>query len=128
VAIPGALVERMRSSPCLDLTLSIEERVNLLMEDYAFFVADTAHFCARLDVLTEMRGKAVVNGWKEQVAAGHVREVVLDLLTQHYDPVYLQSMKRNFAQYDQARSLSPSDHTRPAMQRLAAEILEFAPG
>ncbi len=126
VSVPAALVECMRKSPCLDLTLPIDERVNLLMEDYAFFVEDTAHFCARLDVLTELRGKAVISAWKEQVLAGQVREVVHALLTQHYDPVYLQSMQRNFAQYGQARGISPRDHTVPAMQRLAAEILEYS--
>jgi len=123
VAIPTALVERMRASPCLDLTLPMDERVGLLMEDYDFFVQDTAHFCDRLDVLTEMRGKAVVNGWKEQVIAGQVRGVVHELLTQHYDPVYLQSMQRNFVQYGHARAISPDDRSVPAMRRLALQIL-----
>jgi tRNA 2-selenouridine synthase len=123
VAIATALVERMRASPCLDLTLPMNERVELLMEDYDFFVQDTAHFCERLDVLTEMRGKAVVNAWKEQVMAGQVRDVVHDLLTQHYDPVYLQSMQRNFVQYGKAHAISPDDRTYKAMQRLALQIL-----
>jgi tRNA 2-selenouridine synthase len=126
VSIPTALVERMRASPCLDLTLPMNERVDLLMEDYDFFVHDTNHFCERLDVLTEMRGKAVVNGWKAQVMAGQVRGVVHDLLTQHYDPVYLQSMQRNFIQYGKARAISPEDRSIQAMQRLAVQILEQA--
>jgi tRNA 2-selenouridine synthase len=123
VAIPTALVERMRASKCLDLTLPMEERVELLMEDYDFFVQDTIHFCSRLDVLTELRGKAVVNTWKEQVMAGQVRGVVHELLTQHYDPVYLQSMERNFVQYGQARAISPTDRSVKAMQRLALQLL-----
>ena len=128
VAIPTALVERMRASPCLDLVLPMDERVSLLMEDYDFFVRDTAHFCSRLDVLTELRGKDVINAWKDRVAAGQVRQVVQELLVQHYDPVYLQSMKRNFTQYVTARSISPSDHSITAMQSLARDILEFVPG
>ena len=124
VSIPTALVERMRASPCLDLTLPMPERVGLLMEDYDFFVQDPAHFCERLDVLTELRGKAVVNAWKQQVGAGEVSCVVHDLLTQHYDPVYLQSMQRNFAQYGTARAIAPSNRSIQAMQRLALEILE----
>ena len=123
VAIPTALVECMRKSPCLDLTLPMDERVSLLMEDYDFFVQDTAHFCDRLDVLTEMRGKVVVTAWKEQVMAGQIRGVVHELLCEHYDPVYLQSMQRNFSQYGQARSISPDDRSRQAMQRLALQIL-----
>jgi tRNA 2-selenouridine synthase len=126
VAIPTALVDRMRASPCLDLTLPMDERVGLLMEDYDFFVKDAALFCSRLDVLTELRGKVVVNAWKEQVMAGQVRGVVHELLTQHYDPVYLQSMQRNFVQYGLARSISPNDRSLQAMQQLAKQVLQYS--
>jgi tRNA 2-selenouridine synthase len=101
----------------------MEERVALLMEDYDFFVKDCAYFCQRLDVLAEFRGKMVVQNWKEQVMSGNVEPVVHDLLTQHYDPVYLQSMQRNFRQYPQARSITPSDRSIEAMQRLAEQLL-----
>jgi tRNA 2-selenouridine synthase len=123
VAVPTTLVERMRESPCLDLNLPMNERVALLLEDYDFFVKDSAHFCERLDVLAEFRGKSVVQAWKNQVASGNVESVVHDLLTQHYDPVYLQSMQRNFRQYPQALSIAPRDRSLGAMQQLAQELL-----
>ncbi len=125
VAVPTTLVERMRESPCLDLFLPMDERVALLMEDYDFFVKDSAHFCQRLDVLAEFRGKAVVQAWKEQVATGEVKSVVHELLTQHYDPVYLQSMQRNFRHYPQARSITPGDRSIAAMRYLAEKLLEY---
>jgi len=124
VAVPATLVERMRESPCLDLNLPMNERVALLMEDYDFFVKDSAHFCERLDVLAEFRGKVVVQAWKDQVASGNVESVVHDLLTQHYDPVYLQSMQRNFRQYSQALSIAPRDRSLGAMRQLAEELLK----
>src|SRR3990167_4929108 len=99
VAVPATLVECMRASPCLDLNLSMDERVALLLEDYDFFVKDRAHFCERLDVLAEFRGKALVQEWKDKVHSGNLHPVVHDLLVQHYDPVYRQSMLRNFRQY-----------------------------
>jgi tRNA 2-selenouridine synthase len=95
------------------------------MEDYDFFVKDSAHFCQRLDVLAEFRGKAVVQAWKEQVATGEVKSVVHELLTQHYDPVYLQSMQRNFRHYPQARSITPGDRSIAAMRYLAEKLLEY---
>ena len=125
VAVPTTLVERMRESPCLDLILPMDERVALLMEDYDFFVKDSSHFCQRLDVLAEFRGKAVVQAWKEQVATGEVKSVVHELLTQHYDPVYLQSMQRNFRHYPQARSITPGDRSIAAMRYLAEKLLEY---
>lgn len=127
VAVPTTLVERMRESPCLDLNLPMNERVALLMEDYDFFVKDSAHFCQRLDVLAEFRGKAVVQAWKDQVANGKIESVVYELLTQHYDPVYLQSMQRNFRHYPEARSITPSDRSLAAMQQLAQQLLECPP-
>ena len=45
-----------------------------------------------------------------------------DLLLSHYDPVYLQSMVRNFKQYAQALSISPQDRSVRAMQALAHEL------
>lgn len=124
VSIPTSLVERMRTSPCLDLRLPIGERVALLMEDYDFFVADRGYFCDRLDALTEIRGKATVNAWKEQIVNGQVQAVVHDLLTLHYDPVYLQSMARNFSQYADALAIEPTERTVEAMRRLAQELVQ----
>ncbi len=124
VSIPTALVERMRASPCLDLQLSMEERVALLMEDYDFFVKDRSHFCNRLDVLAEFRGKVLVQEWKDKVHSGNVQSVVHDLLTLHYDPVYRQSMQRNFQQYPTARTIAPRNRSKEAMHRLALELLE----
>ncbi|MBK7004506.1 MAG: tRNA 2-selenouridine(34) synthase MnmH [Burkholderiales bacterium] len=123
VAIPTALVERMRASPCLDLTLPMAERVALLMEDYAFFVKDHDHFCNRLDVLTVIRGKAVIEAWKAQVRNNAIEPVVQELLQVHYDPVYLQSMQRNFVQYPQALAISASDRSQGAMEQLAQTLL-----
>ena len=94
--VPLLLIERMRTSPCLQLELPIDARVALLLEDYGHFVIDTAAFCERLDALRATRGNEVVKGWQDAAHAGRTPEVVRELLVQHYDPIYGQSMKRNF--------------------------------
>ena len=124
VAVPVSLVERMRASPCWDLTLPMAERVALLLEDYDFFVKDSVHFCNRLDALSDFRGKSVVQAWKEQVAVGNLEPVVQDLLTQHYDPVYLQSMQRNFLQYPKAIAITSGDRSFSSMKLLALSMLK----
>ena len=91
------LIQRMRAAPCVWLELPLDARVRLLIEDYAFFVADASAFCGRLDGLRVLRGHETVNGWQEAARAGRTAEVVRDLLIAHYDPIYLQSMRRNFA-------------------------------
>ena len=122
VVVPESLMAAMRRSPCLHLQLSEEERVKLLLEDYDFFVRDIEFFCNRLGALTEARGKTMVADWQDRSRAGGVAGVVKDLLVHHYDPVYLQSMQRNFTHYAAARPLAPRDHSVAAMQALAATL------
>jgi tRNA 2-selenouridine synthase len=95
--VPEALIRCMRAAPCVWLELPLAQRVALLIEDYDFFVRDNDAFCARLDALRVLRGNEVVAAWQESARAGRTAEVVRALLADHYDPIYLQSMRRNFA-------------------------------
>ena len=122
VAVPEALILAMRSAPCLNLELPLEERVGLLMEDYEHFVLNIDVFCDRLETLTPLRGKEVVQRWVQQAQQGQLDTVVRELLISHYDPVYLQSMQRNFAQFDQAQVLTPQNRSQEAMAELAQRL------
>ena len=126
VAVPERLMERIRLSPCINLQLPTDERVQLLLEDYAYFVANPEHFCNRLEVLTAQRGKAVVQAWKESVGRGDLAAVVEDLLLTHYDPVYVQSMQRNFSQFAQALNIAPDGRSASAMDAAAAQLKGLA--
>jgi len=126
IAVPVALMDAMRRSACVNLVLDDPERVALLMEDYDFFVQNTGDFCARLDVLAEIRGKATVQAWKEQVDRGRIADVVQALLTEHYDPVYLQSMQRNFVLFDRAPEVRPGHRSADAMDEVARRLVAEA--
>lgn len=122
VAVPVSLMDKMRNSPCLNLQLPLDERVALLLEDYDFFVKDTAFFCERLDALTATRGKALVQNWQALARNQQCETVVRELLTLHYDPVYLQSMQRNFKHFGDAKTIALNDHTAPAISLLADQL------
>ena len=126
VAVPDRLMERIRESPCINVSLPLPERVQLLLEDYAFFVANPEHFCKRLDVLTAQRGKLVVQGWKDSVGRGDLPAVVQDLLLTHYDPVYVQSMQRNFSQFAGALDITPGGRSASAMDAVAEQLKDVA--
>ena len=123
VALPDALIDAMRASPCLRVELPRDERVALLLEDYPFFVSDPDFFCERLGTLVELRGRAVIDGWKALVAAGQTETVVRELLDQHYDPGYAASTRRNFARFDQAVAVPLADRSPASLARASAEIL-----
>jgi tRNA 2-selenouridine synthase len=94
--VPPALIQQMRASPCLNLELALEARVRLLLDDYHHFVEDPIAFCDRLESLRVLRGNDVVNAWQASARGGRIESVVRELLVEHYDPIYLQSMRRNF--------------------------------
>jgi tRNA 2-selenouridine synthase len=123
VSIPECLITAMRAGRCLRLDLPLQARVALLLEDYDYFVKDAEFFCARLDVLVPLRGRAVVEGWQQQARSGKMAEVVEDLLKNHYDPSYLSSMVRNFKQYGEAEVHTLSDHSHVAFAGLALSLV-----
>ncbi len=127
LAVPGELMQAMRASTCLRLQLPDDQRVALLLEDYALFVKDPSLFRDRLDALVPLRGKVQVAAWQAMVQQGDFDTVVRELLARHYDPGYAASMARSFSGFDAAKLIAPEDHSTGAMARLAAKILEENP-
>ena len=107
--VPDAVMERMRASPCIALQLSRPNRVRLLMEDYEHFAADPAALNTQLDHLVQLHGHAKIAAWHGLANGGRMPELVDQLLVEHYDPAYLRSIDRNFAQYAQAEALELAD-------------------
>lgn len=124
--VPAALMDSMRKSPCIALTLSRANRVRLLMEDYAHFTVNPQLLNTQLDCLVDLHGHARIKHWHEQANAGQMAELVEELLAEHYDPAYLRSIGRNFVRYDQARQLELDDIS-PAAFLAAARSLQADP-
>jgi tRNA 2-selenouridine synthase len=122
--VPQALIDPMRSSPCVVLELPLDARVRLLMDDYRHFVTDTAEFCRRLDALRVLRGNEVINAWQEAARAGRTVDVVRDLLLTHYDPVYLQSMRRNFSGFAAPMLTVGWDGSEAALATAASRVAD----
>jgi len=93
---PETLVERMRAGRGVTLAMPLAQRVALLKEDYAHFLAAPELLAERLGELAELRGKAAVARWRAMAAAGDWDALVAELLEQHYDPTYARSLARNF--------------------------------
>lgn len=95
--VPEELVLRMRSASCVWLELELDARVRLLLEDYDYFVKDTVSFCTLLDALRALRGNETVDAWQASAKAGNTAGAFRSLLVTHYDPLYRQSLDRNYA-------------------------------
>ncbi|MES2070400.1 MAG: tRNA 2-selenouridine(34) synthase MnmH [Pseudomonadota bacterium] len=100
--VPDAIMEAMRKSPCISLRLPTEQRVQLLMDDYAHFILDIDNLNQQLDCLQSLHGKERIQSWKQLAHAGLIHELVRELLEKHYDPAYLRSINKNFLLSTQA--------------------------
>ena len=120
--VPDALMEKMRSSSCLSLTLSQPNRVRLLMQDYAHFVKDPAALNTLLKCLIPMHGREKIGQWQTMALSGQMEALVDALLLTHYDPAYTRSIDRNFIQIAQAQHLELDDISEESF-RAAARTL-----
>jgi tRNA 2-selenouridine synthase len=124
--VPEPLLLQMRASACVQVQLPLQERVQFLLRDYAHFVQDVASFNERLNALRDLRGAAVVQGWQAQALQGQLPAVVQALLTEHYDPVYLKSMSRNYAGFEAAPTLALADAQDRSLHAAAASLLAMS--
>jgi tRNA 2-selenouridine synthase len=121
--VPARLIECMRMSECLHVELDLPHRITLLMEDYDGFARDVDALCRQLDHLVGLRGRAVVDQWKQLARQGRLPEMVEALLLQHYDPGYLASTQHNFPRFAQAASVRLTSSAREAFDSLAQALV-----
>ena len=121
--VPEALMERMRASECVSVQLSQQDRVQLLMEDYAHFVDAPAALNTQLDCLVTRYGKEAIGRWQQMALAGEMALLVEELLAEHYDPAYLKSIDRNFSRFGQASTLEIAGVSAEAFDEAAQRLL-----
>lgn len=126
--VPDALMDKMRAAECTAVQLSTSHRVQLLMEDYEHFVGDPEKLNVQLALLTQLHGREKISHWQQLALAGRMSELVEELLVQHYDPGYLQSIRRNFVRYQQAAPLVLSDISDAAFKQAALSLCTIGSG
>jgi len=124
--VPAALMETMRASECISLTLSRANRVRLLMEDYQHFLVSPASLNEQLEHLTALHGRETINRWQSMSDGGQMAPLVEELLERHYDPAYLRSIDRNFVKFGEATLLELDDIDTTAFDKAAAHLIAAA--
>jgi tRNA 2-selenouridine synthase len=122
VRVPDALMQAMRSSPCVALDLPDAARVELLMADYAHFVDSPDSLNRQLDCLHTLYGSAKIARWQAMATEGDMEALVAELLVEHYDPAYRRSIARNFTHYDKAQPLAMPEFSDAAFATAAGVL------
>ena len=121
--VPAALMDTMRASDCIAMTLSSENRVQLLMEDYQHFLVSPASLNEQLEHLTALHGREKIARWQAMSDAGDMAPLVAELLADHYDPAYLRSIDRNYVKFDLALPLQVDAIDAASFQAAADHLI-----
>jgi len=122
VRLPDQLNEAIHAAPCLRIDASLPARVDFLLEDYAY-LCTPGHLNGQLERLKEMQGKERIRRWQELAETGDFRTLVIELLRDHYDPLYARSQQRNLAQLQNAPVLAVDDLSSGGLDTLVDRLL-----
>jgi tRNA 2-selenouridine synthase len=123
VQLPNALIDIIRCAPCVRIDATVGARVDFLLGDYAYFLADPHWLAENLDRLRGLQSNETIAGWLAMVADGNFRALVAELLERHYDPLYQRSQTKNFRDYRNALAIATDDLTPDGIKALARQIL-----
>jgi tRNA 2-selenouridine synthase len=122
--VPEVLIEQLREhGHCLHVELDQAARLQLLLQEYGHFTADTEGFCKLLDGLVALRGRDTVVAWQTLARAGQWAEVFAALMRSHYDPLYERSLRSGYRQLPQATAVALSDAEAGTLQEAARELI-----
>lgn len=126
--LPESVIETMRAGLRVEIDASPAARVAFLLQDYDYALRDPSWIQQRLARLAERRGHQLVESWQTLAEQRAWPALVQQLLELHYDPLYRQSQPRNFTGPLLGEPLRTNDLTAPAINGMAARILQSAKG
>jgi tRNA 2-selenouridine synthase len=122
--LPEQLILRMRSAPCLRVAAPVWARVEFLLRDYDYAIADPAWLRQCLGHLKNLHGNEVIARWQSLVDEGDFAALVEALLLNHYDPLYQRSQDSNFTALSEAGNVALDDLTDASIEAAARSLLD----
>jgi tRNA 2-selenouridine synthase len=123
--VPPALIDTMWKSECVVLESPLGVRVALLKQEYLHFLEQPASLGAKLECLTPLHGHAVIEKWKELIAARQWNQLTADLLVRHYDPAYTRAIDKHYSALPRAAKLQLDRADGGAFAAFARRCLEL---
>ncbi|MDC7715414.1 tRNA 2-selenouridine(34) synthase MnmH [Vogesella sp. LYT5W] len=120
VSLPDALYSRMHDSECLQLEVPLAARVEFLKRDYDFYLSEPERLVTQLGFLRNVHGKAQLEAWAALARGGDFDTLVGELLTGHYDPLYLRSQGKHYTQAVQPLAVPALDDA--TLQQVASQL------
>jgi tRNA 2-selenouridine synthase len=94
---------------CIQIKIAKEQRIALLKEEYRHFLENSDTLDEKLNHLTGLHGKSVIQKWQALSARRAWDELVAELLEKHYDPAYNKSTSKHYVNFAAALVIHPAD-------------------
>jgi tRNA 2-selenouridine synthase len=121
--VPDALLDAIRGAPGLRIDASLRARVDFLLRDYDYAIADPDWLIERLGHLKGLQSNETLERWRTLIAVKDFPSLVEELLTLHYDPLYERSQASNYNSFAGAKRYATERLDAAALDQVAAEIL-----
>lgn len=113
--LPMSLYEAMHRAPVVNLVAPMTERVKLWREDYPHFADDPVAMVQKLEPLKALVGSEVLSHWQTLAASKEIDQLFESVMTQHYDPCYGRSTRRNYGSRTEERIVELPSLDAPAI-------------
>ena len=123
VQLPDVLIAAIRAAPCVRIEATLPARVDFLLRDYAYFLADPRWLAEKLGHLRSLQSNETLTHWLALVETGDFKTLVTELLEKHYDPLYQRSQAKNYRDYGDALTVDTDDLGEAGIAALARRIL-----
>lgn len=125
--VPLPLLLRLRGSPCIEVAVSAEARLEFLLRDYANLGDDRAALAQKLGALLALHGYEVIGRWQAWARAGELRPLFGELMARHYDPHYQRSQSKHLFQWAQRQTLPVAELSAAGIAAVAEQIAALPP-
>lgn len=122
LTVPLPLVQRLRSSPCIEVVVSTAARLDFLLRDYAHLADNPAHLAQVLGTLRPLHGAAVIERWQQWALERALQPLFAELMAVHYDPLYARSQSKHLFQWAQRQTVQAADLSEQGIAAVAKAI------
>ncbi|MEM7554589.1 MAG: tRNA 2-selenouridine(34) synthase MnmH [Cyanobacteria bacterium P01_A01_bin.84] len=112
VYLPKSLWQKMKSASCIEIQLSMQQRVQFLIQEYPHLIHNPDILKVKLEGLKSRYGWKKILQWYNMIDDREWQTLFQDFLLSHYDPSYDHSMQRDFSNLEKVIPLPDlSDRT-----------------
>lgn len=122
--VPDALLAAMRNGRSIWIEATIDQRIAILLEEYAHFLESPENLLEQIAHLTPLRGHEMVDRWKILIGQKQWGQFVRDMLLSHYDPAYQKSLGRNYGADQTCAAFAMTGIGNEDFDLLAMKILD----